>query len=188
MRYIDSFLSKADSQGLLDWCVNPAKVAWRQEQFSIYGRSVQAPRHLAWFGEAGINYRYTGLDHLSAGWPPVLKDLSRRINAEHGLDTNFVLLNRYDHGQHYMGWHRDDEAAAEPTIASLSLGGTRRFRHRRASHGPSEMLELECGSLLVFDGRMQHTLPKTVRPVGLRINLTFRKVHALPETNGAARI
>jgi alkylated DNA repair dioxygenase AlkB len=63
----------------------------------------------------------------------------------------------------------------------VSLGAPRRFclRHRRRK-GLALDLELPHGSLLVMSGPTQHhwlhALPKTRRPVGERINLTFRRV------------
>ena len=82
-----------------------------------------------------------------------------------------------------MGWHADDEPelGRDPVIASVSLGAPRRFclRHRRQ---PDLKLDLELphGSLLLMSGPLQHhwvhALPKTRRPVGERINLTFRRV------------
>jgi alkylated DNA repair dioxygenase AlkB len=82
-----------------------------------------------------------------------------------------------------MGWHSDDEPelGAAPTIASLSFGAVRRFRlrHRR---DPALRLELELapGSLLLMRGSTQalyrHDLPRTARPLGPRLNLTYRHV------------
>ncbi len=82
-----------------------------------------------------------------------------------------------------MGWHADNERSLgpEPVIASLSLGVARRFqlKHRRE---PSLRLDLvlPAGSCLIMAGPIQHhwlhQLPKTSRPIGARINLTFRRI------------
>ena len=82
-----------------------------------------------------------------------------------------------------MGWHSDNESelGPQPVIASLSLGATRRFvlKHRREASRKLE-LPLAHGSLLVMRGDTQanykHSLPRTARPVGERINLTFRRI------------
>jgi alkylated DNA repair dioxygenase AlkB len=82
-----------------------------------------------------------------------------------------------------MGWHADDEPelGRDPVIASVSLGAERRFclRHRRRKDVKLD-LPLPHGSLLCMGGPTQHhwvhALPKTQRPVGERINLTFRQV------------
>jgi alkylated DNA repair dioxygenase AlkB len=66
-------------------------------------------------------------------------------------------------------------------IASLSLGATRRFALKPRDGGTQRLaLALPHGSLLVMRGdtqrRYRHALPRTARPVGPRINLTFRRI------------
>ncbi len=156
---------------------------WRQEWLALYGRRVAVPRMVAWCGEAGLNYRYSGADHTCTGWLPELADLRRRLADRLALTSNFVLLNRYRNGSDYMGWHSDDERGLASTVASVSLGARRRFLLRPPVEAggdapPSQALDLEPGSLLLFDGSMSHSLPRTRRPVGERINLTFRLLHA----------
>jgi alkylated DNA repair dioxygenase AlkB len=97
-----------------------------------------------------------------------------------------VLLNLYRDGRDGMGWHADDEPelGPQPAIASLSLGATRRFRLRhRRRRDTGVTLDLAHGSLLLMAGATQrhyvHAVPKTARPVGERINLTFRYVSAM---------
>jgi alkylated DNA repair dioxygenase AlkB len=79
-----------------------------------------------------------------------------------------------------MGWHRDDEAGCLGDIASLSLGAVRRFAIDLSADYAEQVLresvDLANGSLLVFDGRQRHCLRATKRPVGMRINLTFRNL------------
>ena len=179
MRFIENFLSSAEASGWLPDLEDRNRVNWQRESFRIFGRPVLAPRQLAWFGDAGLNYRYTGIDHEAVGWPPTLAVLKGRIEELAGQKFNFLLLNRYADGADYMGWHRDDERGCAGHIASLSIGATRRFsidvigdddRHSR------QTLELGNGSLLIFDGRQRHCLRATKKPCGLRINLTFRLI------------
>ena len=82
-----------------------------------------------------------------------------------------------------MGWHSDDEPelGRDPLIASLNLGGTRRFDLRRkGTTRIGHSLELGDGSLLVMGGQTQHhwqhQVAKTRKPVAPRINLTFRLI------------
>ena len=172
--YQRDFLPSKDADHWLNWLQQESNVAWARESFSIFGRRVTAPRRLAWFGDAGLNYRYTGTDHMAEGWPTALSALRDRVQAVAAQEFNFLLVNRYANGQQYMGWHRDDEAGCAGNIASLSLGAPRRFRYESEINGKSEQIDLEHGSLLLFDGRRRHCLAKTVRPVEERINLTFR--------------
>jgi alkylated DNA repair dioxygenase AlkB len=175
---ISKFLSANEAKSLQNWLFAASEVLWQQEYFKIYGRQVVAPREIAWFGDAGLNYRYAQLDHPTQGWPEPLFKLKRLVEGEVGLPFNFLLLNKYADGSQYMGWHRDDEVGCIDSIASLSLGAVRRFSIDRIIGGSSctvrESLDLDSGSLLVFDGRQRHCLRATKRSVGLRINLTFR--------------
>ncbi len=173
MQFFADFMQPEAANELLAWAL---RQPWQQEQFKLYGRTLDVPRTTAWHGDPGINYRYTNLDHACNGWPAELQALRNQICTLTGNSFNFVLLNRYDHGAHHMGWHRDDEPQAAPMLASLSLGATRRFRYREAPGQTSHGIDLTHGSLLCFDGRVQHMLCRTRRPVATRVNLTFRQI------------
>ena len=158
-------------------------VAWEQHCVRIAGRRVPCPRLSAWQGDPGVRYAYSGIALESRGWQPPVAELRERVERAAGARFNSVLLQLYRDGADGMGWHADDEPelGPEPCIASLSLGAPRRFvlRHRRRPELPRHEIVLGHGSLLVMHGRTQHAwkhaLPKTRRPVGPRINLTFRR-------------
>ena len=161
-------------------------MAWEQRAIRIFGQEIPQPRLTAWYGDAAARYTYSGLAWEPRLWTPALLALRQRIETATGAHFNSVLLNHYRHGRDSMGWHADDEPelGPAPTIASLSLGATRRFRLRpRAGLGhPPFGLDLPSGSLLLMRGptqqHWQHALPKTARPVAARLNLTFRWVAA----------
>jgi alkylated DNA repair dioxygenase AlkB len=96
------------------------------------------------------------------------------VEEEARCDFNFLLVNRYETGEEYMGWHRDNEKNASQKIASLSLGERRKFRLKEES--ATRDFWLDSGSLLIFDGYLKHTLPKMKKVNNSRINLTFRRV------------
>jgi len=160
-----------------------AGIHWQQEEIVIFGQRRRVPRLVAWHGDAGASYRYSGTDHDPEPWTPALARVRARVHELSGTEFNAVLLNLYRDGRDGMGWHADDEPelGRNPVIASVSLGVPRRFclRHRRRKDLKLD-LELPQGSLLVMAGPLQHhwahALPKTRRPVGERINLTFRRV------------
>jgi alkylated DNA repair dioxygenase AlkB len=156
-------------------------VVWRRERVRLFGRLRTVPRLVAWYGERGLNYRYAGVDHLCDGWPPGLLTLRSRLARELDFDFNLVMLNRYRDGSDAMGWHRDDEAGLDPLVASVSLGAERRFLVRAPQAARSTALLLGHGSLLLFDGRLPHALPRTRRPIGERVNLSFRRLHRAAE-------
>ncbi len=183
-RYCSDFLREDAAWRLFR--VLLVEFAWARERLHLYGRPVTVPRLLAWGGDAGLNYRYAGADHVCSGWAETLLPLRRQVEAHAGLEFNLVLLNRYRSGADYMGWHTDDEPGLGATVASLSLGAERRFLLRPPG-GPdaasvrSQRLDLAHGSLLLMDGNVPHSLPRTRKPVDERINLTFRRL----ETGGS---
>ena len=156
---------------------------WEVHRIRLCGREVDSPRLSAWIGDPGTAYRYSGATFEPHPWPAALRPLRDRVALAAGSAFNSVLANLYRDGRDTMGWHSDDERelGAHPVIASLSLGATRRFRLRNRDD-PRQALavDLPPGSLLVMRGNTQrttrHALPRTARPVGERINLTFRRV------------
>ena len=161
-------------------------VPWEVHRIRMFGREVASPRLSCWIGDAEAAYRYSGSRFEPRPWLPALAALRERLASALEHPFNSVLANRYRSGADAMGWHADDEPelGPEPLIASVSLGATRRFllRHR---HDPVRRLslDLEPGSLLLMAGRTQrywkHALPRTARPAGERINLTYRHVQSL---------
>lgn len=165
-------------------------VAWKQETIRIAGREILQPRLSAWYGDDGASYTYSGLTLEPLPFPGVLDELRKRIEVETGARFNSVLLNAYRDGRDSMGIHadREPELGRNPTIASLSLGATRRFVLKREKipkdASPSRIapveLALEHGSLLLMSGTTQHHwkhfVPKEPEVTASRINLTFRLV------------
>jgi alkylated DNA repair dioxygenase AlkB len=163
-----------------------AGIGWEVHRIRLFGREVDSPRLSSWIGDPEASYRYSGTRFEPRPWPVSLMAVRERLVAETGVAFNSVLANRYRDGRDAMGWHSDDERelGAEPLIASLSLGATRRFalrhRHERALR---QTLELAHGDLLLMAGRTQalyqHALSRTAKPVGERVNLTFRRIETV---------
>ena len=157
-----------------------AALPWERHRITVYGRSLEAPRLSCWIGDAA--YTYSGTRFEPHPWPVALASVRERLEDELHADFNSVLANLYRDGNDRLGFHRDSEPelGPEPLIASVSLGATRRFRLREREGRGSYGIDLEHGSLLVMAGATQrhwlHAVPQTARPVGPRINLTFRRV------------
>ena len=162
-----------------------ARIDWRQEEVLIFGRRRLVPRLVAWHGDTGATYAYSGTVHVPDPWTPDLERVRDRVQVLTGLHFNSVLLNLYRDGRDGMGWHADDEPelGRDPAIASVTFGSTRRFclRHRRRKGSRLDLLP-GSGSLLLMSGPTQHhwlhAVPKTAQAAGERINLTFRRVAA----------
>jgi alkylated DNA repair dioxygenase AlkB len=160
------------------------ELAWEQSIIRIMGREVKIPRKNAWYGDPGARYTYSGTAFDPIGWTATLERLRGRLEATLGVGFNSVLANLYRDGNDSMGWHSDDEPelGENPLIASVSLGGVRKFslKHKSRKDLDPIYLWLPSGSLLVMSGRTQrfwrHQVPKTKKPVAPRINLTFRQI------------
>jgi alkylated DNA repair dioxygenase AlkB len=156
------------------------ETAWRAETVTVFGKRHPQPRLTAWHGEA--SYTYSGLTLAPLPFTPLLQAIREAAEAGTGHRYNSVLLNYYRDGRDSMGMHADNEPelGPEPAIASVSFGATREFvlRHRRT--GRTLRLELADGSLLFMGGTLQqhwlHGINKTAKPLGPRVNLTFRRV------------
>ncbi|MBL7903652.1 MAG: alpha-ketoglutarate-dependent dioxygenase AlkB [Bacteroidales bacterium] len=182
LRICHAFIGHDESLRLMQTLIS--RMPWEQEQLLIFGKKHPVPRLVAWVGDEGKNYRYSGVQHHPLPWTPELTDLKVRIEQYTGYAFNTVLLNWYRNGRDSMGWHADNEPelGVNPVIASLSLGERRLFRFRQTdNHRNSFGFPLENGSLLLMAGAIQHhwqhCIPKSAKPMGDRINLTFRTIH-----------
>jgi alkylated DNA repair dioxygenase AlkB len=183
VRYLPGAFAPADADRLFSALRHG--IDWRQEEVVIFGQRRLVPRLVAWHGDPGSRYTYSGVAHEPLPWTEALREVRARAESLAGQPFNSVLLNLYRDGRDGMGWHADDEPelGRDPVIASVSLGATRRFRMRHRKRRETVPMDLEHGSVLLMQGPTQHhwvhAVPKTARAVGERINLTFRRV-ALP--------
>jgi|LakMenE18May11ns_1017448.scaffolds.fasta_scaffold9931218_3 alkylated DNA repair dioxygenase AlkB len=164
------------------------KVTWHQDHLKMFGKLIPVPRLEAWVADEGLDYTYSGIHHDPDPWIDELVELRDLSSSHTGTRFNSVLCNLYRDGSDGVDWHADDEPefGPMPVIASLSLGATRRFDLRRVDdHSIKVELELHHGDLVIMSGMTQtlwrHRVPKTKKPVGERINLTFRMVTPKPE-------
>lgn len=141
----------------------------------------------AWYGDENAVYTYSGIRNEPLPWTDALLECRQKLGEVTDEIFNSVLLNQYVDGHHGMGWHSDDEPELghNPLICSLSLGETRCFsmRHKFDKSQRGIKLPLSHGSLLIMEGQTQknwqHSVPKTRRTVGCRINLTFRNIDVI---------
>eukprot|EP00877_Chromochloris_zofingiensis_P012627 jgi/Chrzof1/7618/Cz02g30130.t1 len=186
---IKGFLQPQTAKQLYQWCLTA--LPWYHVQYKKYGRDFSTPRYTTVFGQDDTRSPPHIYQQTPKPIPPTLQQLIQCVCdlLADGTQFNFTLMNFYLSGQNSISYHSDDESflGPNPTIASLSLGGARRFlmRHKTLKH-KKETFILDDGDLIVMRGPTQsnweHAVPKTVRAQP-RINITLRRAINVAGTN-----
>ena len=168
-----------------------SKLPWGRHVIEMYGKQTPAPRLVAWMGVPPQSESYTGKTITTGGtpitpidWTPAALAIKQRVEEFTHQIFDSLNINFYrDHNDH-VGWHSDDEDEGrwDFPIASVSLGGVRKFQIRQGKDGRIYSQSLPSGSLVVMPAGFQrdwlHRLAPTRKPCGPRINLTFRRIIA----------
>lgn len=185
VNYFGSVLSATESAATYQKLMND--IPWSHDEVVMFGKRIVTAREVAWVGDAGLSYRYSGTTKKPLPWTAALLGLKALVEDLAHARFNSCLLNLYHDGGEGMGWHSDDEKsiARDSAIASISLGAEREFRLKHKTSGDKVSVLLASGSLLVMKGSTQrhwlHCVPKTKRINDPRINLTFRSLVTEPE-------
>jgi alkylated DNA repair dioxygenase AlkB len=178
--FFETFFDKIQSDTFLDNLRNT--IQWKQESMNMYGKKIDFPRLTSWYGDSDKPYSFSGITLHPLVWTKDLRAIKSMIEPTANAIFNSVLLNRYRNGNDSISWHTDaeKELGINPIIASVNFGATRKFQLRHIKTKEKLEIELTHGSLLIMQGELQHfwqhQVPKTSKPVGERINLTFRVI------------
>ena len=162
-----------------------AEIPWVQNKIRFYGKESLVPRLESWHGDKGMSYTYSGIKMDAKPWTKNLMVIKKSIEPIAKTTFNSVLINYYRDGKDRVAWHSDDEKelGKNPVIASISLGAERKFKLRHKKYKENQLQHevfLQSGSLLLMSGSTQHhwlhEIPRTAKPIGPRINLTFRVI------------
>ena len=147
----------------------------------MFGKEIPNPR---WERAYGHSYKYGGMDHDGFTVDdPYLSQLLEWVKKDSGLPYQGLLINWYENGDHYIGWHADNERAIveNSSIYSFSYGQEREFQIKTKSKSDYlHKITMKDGSLIIMGGEMQkhykHCVPKRAlsRCPNKRINITFR--------------
>ena len=159
-------------------------INWENERVVMFGKEIITKRKVAFYSDASIAYTYVSKTKIGLPWKDPLIILKNIVESLTKQTYNACLLNLYHNGDEAMGWHSDNEKEiiANSTIASLSIGASRKFSFKHKVTKETISIQLENGSLLEMKGTIQshwlHALPKSKKITESRINLTFRQMHA----------
>ncbi|MDB4850712.1 alpha-ketoglutarate-dependent dioxygenase AlkB [Gammaproteobacteria bacterium] len=180
IRIEEDFFNSVDSNKLLKKFIS--KLPWESMMIKIFGRDTKIPRLQCWIGDEGCEYSYSGKQLSRQIWNQDLIMIRKKIYQELKIDFNSVLANYYRDGKDSMGWHSDNEKelGPNPTIASISFGSERDLVFRNKITKETLTIPQTNGCLILIDGETQrnwqHSIKKTQKLIGPRINLTFRNI------------
>ena len=163
------------------------ELPWQADIVTLFGQTHVTTRQIVWMGDTDADYQYSGHVRQTVPWSGTVFHVKQYVEqalAKIGVIAHFntCLLNYYPTGSDGMGYHADDEKelGAQPIIASLSLGATRKFVFKHKKTQDKVELYLESGQLVVMHGDTQtfwkHTITKTKKVSEGRISLTFRQM------------
>jgi alkylated DNA repair dioxygenase AlkB len=148
----------------------------------MYGKSIKTPRKYKVYGKA---YTFPGMtDTVVDPVPNILQPYLDYINTLDNHGYNSVLINWYE-GEDYIGYHRDDTTHLVDSshIYGISFGQHRTLRFRRINRMVStENINyvLQNNSMIVMkhgcQNKYEHSIIKTKKLTGKRINITIRAV------------
>jgi alkylated DNA repair dioxygenase AlkB len=143
-----------------------ASTRWQHVEERIYDKVVQTPRLVAVLPQNGPGH-------------PVLLAIRDALTARYREPFTRISLALYRDGRDSVAWHGDRVARTMPEalVATVSLGGPRRFLLRPHGGGSSVAWQLGLGDLVVMGGTCQrtwqHAIPKVARAQP-RIAIMFR--------------
>lgn len=142
-------------------------VAWEQPEVRMYERMVRTPRLVG---------------TVESARHEVVAEMVEILSDRYQMRLDRVSAGWYRTGADSVAWHGDRIARERPRaiVATVSLGGPRRFLIRSREGGDSIKFDLGAGDLVVMGGACQrlweHTVPK-MRVAPPRIALMFRHAY-----------
>jgi alkylated DNA repair dioxygenase AlkB len=180
VEYMPGFFNDDQSTLLFDQLL--LSLDWQTDQLMMFGKMIITKRKVAWVGDPGCSYTYSGVKKHPKAWTPELLQIKAEIEKLAGCIFNSCLLNLYHNGEEGMGWHSDDEKELDPKapIVSVSFGASRKFAFKHKIDKTKAVIILENGSVLIMHPPTQeywsHSLVTTKLATPARINLTFRSI------------
>ena len=158
------------------------EINWQHDVVKIFGKEIITKRKVAFLGDEGISYKYSGKTKIAEKWIKILSEIKSTVEQISGEKFNACLLNYYHNGSEAMSWHSDNEKEIlkHSAIASVSFGAERKFGFKHNFSKEEISLMLEKGSLLIKKDETQiywkHKLYTNAKITEPRINLTFRTI------------
>jgi hypothetical protein len=139
------------------------------QQCKIFGKIIDVPRNYAVYG---ISYGFAGQSNVGNEVLPCLVPFLAYGNS--------ILVNWYEDGSKYIGYHSDDEKGLVGEVFGFSYGAERKFKFQHKKTKEVHNLVLEHNSLIIMKENTQanykHSLPAMKRILEPRISITVRTI------------
>lgn len=159
----------------------------------IHGEKKYIPRKQVAYGEKGTFYKFSGNKVFAHDWNEnndicnIIIKIKEKVEMFTGEKFNFVLINRYQNGNQYIGFHSDDERDLVPksSIVGVSIGAKREIQFNKKHYlchdvKPKQSLYLDNGSIFIVhyptNQYWKHSIPKSSFVTSPRISFTFRNM------------
>lgn len=157
------------------WELRPSE----PNKITMYGKTIDTPRRFKVYGKT---YKFNGMAEEAEETIPDL--VLPYLNIINIMDNgyNSVLINWYEDGGEYIGYHSDktDHLVPDSNIYGVSFGSERIMRFKNKEDATTIDFKLENNSIINMMGGcqsvFQHSIVQTKKVCGKRISLTFRKV------------
>jgi alkylated DNA repair dioxygenase AlkB len=159
-----------------------------ESKVTVFGKEYFIKRKQVAYGDSGTFYSFAGHKTNAKAWDDnsqlciILRNIRKKVEIFTGKKFNFVLINRYENGEDYIGPHRDDERELgdKPTIVGVSFGAERDIVFTPINFVSDKIkIRLGDGSIFVMNDptnkNYKHQIPKC-KSDKVRISLTFRNI------------
>ena len=181
-KHIKSFLSSRETDFLV--AKLRTEIPWRQVKYFKPERGYVITPRLTWV--CGFHQKDhkpllypSGQEVLPNPIPPWLLELKEALEVYLNESFNYVLFANYRDERDSIAYHSDDEGflGRNPCIASISVGGIKKFNLKNKTTKEVETFYLNNGDLFVMKENCQkdyeHSVPKH-KFSNQRFSLTFR--------------
>ena len=137
------------------------------------------------FSDPGFTYSYNGGCHEGRPWPPWLREIRDRLARYFYQTFEFALVTEFSSGNASLSNSDSEPAMVENSkVVCVSLGQTHSLdiweNKQRVGRYP-----IKAGSIYSMEGEFQkflrHGIAQAVNNSGVRIIITFRHLHKLPQ-------
>lgn len=139
------------------------------QQCKIFGKTIDVPRNYAVYG---VSYDFAGQQNMGNEILSCLEPFLQYGNS--------ILVNWYEDGTKYIGYHSDDEKGLIGEVYGFSYGAERKFKFQNKKTKEIHDLVLEHNSLIIMKENTQknykHSLPAMKKVKDPRISVTVRTI------------